>query len=62
MDQARLTGCSLLDLIEHEAEEREHDEAEGVRLAYVVARARVWRRGRRGIVILRSRAAELLHD
>ena len=33
----RLAGCSPLDLIEHEAEELERDEAEGVRLAYVAA-------------------------
>ncbi|HEV3215172.1 MAG TPA: UvrD-helicase domain-containing protein [Vicinamibacterales bacterium] len=33
----RLAGCSPFDLIEHEAEELERDEAEGVRLAYVAA-------------------------
>jgi ATP-dependent exoDNAse (exonuclease V) beta subunit len=33
----RLAGCSPVDLIEHEADELQRDEAEGVRLAYVAA-------------------------
>jgi ATP-dependent exoDNAse (exonuclease V) beta subunit len=33
----RLGGCSPFDLIQHEAEELERDETEGVRLAYVAA-------------------------
>jgi ATP-dependent helicase/nuclease subunit A len=33
----RLAGCSPFDLIQHEAEELDRDEAEGVRLAYVAA-------------------------
>jgi ATP-dependent exoDNAse (exonuclease V) beta subunit len=33
----RLAGCSPLELIEHEAEELQRDDAEGVRVAYVAA-------------------------
>ena len=47
----RLAGCSPFDLIHHEQDELQRDEAEGVRLAYVAAtrardlarRSRCWR-------------------
>ena len=33
----RLAGCSPIDLLQHEADELQRDEAEGVRIAYVAA-------------------------